>query len=93
MEIAVTGQMVNPYTGAEYPAFDPEELCTLEQALQAITINGAWQLGLDSERGSIKVGKYADFVLADQDIFSCPVTDIHKTKVVSTWFEGEKVLP
>ncbi len=91
MEIAVTGQMVNPYTGAVYPAFDTEELITLEQALQALTMGGAWQLGLDNERGSIKVGKYADFVLADQDVFDCPVTDIHKTKVVSTWFEGEKV--
>ena len=91
MEIAVTGQMIYPYTGKPTPKFDTEELITLEQALQALTINGAWQLGLENERGSIKVGKYADFVLADQDVFNCPVTDIHKTKVVSTWFEGEKV--
>ncbi|MBQ0080098.1 MAG: amidohydrolase family protein [Alistipes sp.] len=91
MEVAVTGQMINPYTGKINPAFDTEELCTLEQVLQALTINGAWQLGLENERGSIKVGKYADFVLADKDVFSCPVTDIHTTKVVSTWFEGEKV--
>ena len=91
MEVALTGQMIDKATGKPTPLFDTEELITLEQALQALTINGAWQLGLDSERGSIKVGKYADFVLADQDVFDCPVTDIHKTKVVSTWFEGEKV--
>ena len=63
----------------------------LTLALAALTINGAWQMHCENERGSIKVGKYADFVLADQDEFNCPVTDIHKTKVVSTWFEGEKV--
>ena len=91
MEVAVTGQMIDPNTGKPTPLFDTEELITLEQALQALTINGAWQLGLEHDRGSIKVGKYADFVLADQDVFNCPVTDIHKTKVVSTWFEGEKV--
>lgn len=91
MEVAVTGRMIFPYTGQPTPEFDAEELITLEQALQALTINGAWQLGLENERGSIKVGKYADFVLADKDVFNCPVTDIHKTKVVSTWFEGEKV--
>ena len=91
MEIAVTGQMMDSNTGRPTPVFDTEELITLEQALQALTINGAWQLGLDNERGSIKVGKYADFVLADQDVFDCSVTDIHRTKVVSTWFEGEKV--
>ena len=91
MEIAISGQMIDKATGNPTPLFDTEELITLEQALQALTINGAWQLGLETERGSIKVGKYADFVLADQDVFSCPVTDIHNTKVVSTWFEGEKV--
>ena len=90
MEVAVTGQMIFPYTGQPTPKFDTEELITLEQALQALTINGAWQLGLENERGSIKVGKYADFVLADKDVFNCPVTDIHKTRVVSTWFEGKK---
>ena len=91
MEVAVTGQMIYPYTGEPTPEFDTEELITLEQALQALTINGAWQLGLENERGSIKVGKFADFVLADKDVFDCPVTDIHSTKVVSTWFEGKKV--
>lgn len=91
MEVAVTGQMIYPYTGEPTPLFDTEELVTLDQAFQALTINGAWQLGLENERGSIKIGKYADFVLADKDVFNCPVTDIHKTKVVSTWFEGEKV--
>lgn len=91
MEIAVTGRMLDPSTGRMTPEFDTEELITLKQAFQALTINGAWQLGLENERGSIKIGKYADFVLADQDVFNCPVTDIHKTKVVSTWFEGEKV--
>ena len=30
-------------------------------------------------------------MLADQDVFVCTSTDIGKTKVVSTWFEGEKV--
>ncbi len=93
MEVAVTGRMIDPNTGRQTPEFDTEELITLEQALQALTINGAWQLGIDNERGSIKVGKYADFVLADKDVFSCPVTDIHNTKVVSTWFEGEQVYP
>ena len=91
MEVALTGQIIDLNTGETTPEFDTEELISLEQALQALTINGAWQLGLENERGSIKVGKYADFVIADKDVFDCPIKDIHKTKVVSTWFEGEKV--
>ncbi len=87
MQVAITGQMPD----SSVPAYDTDELVTIEQVFQALTINGAWQLGLENERGSIKVGKYADFVLADTDVFTCPANDIGKTKVVSTWFEGEKV--
>ncbi|MCQ2402129.1 MAG: amidohydrolase family protein [Lentisphaeria bacterium] len=91
MEIAVGGRMVDSVTGELSDVFETEELVTREQVFQALTINGAWQFGLEMERGSIMVGKWADFVLTDQDVFQCPVTDIHKTKVVSTWVEGEKV--
>ncbi|MCQ2324278.1 MAG: amidohydrolase family protein [Paludibacteraceae bacterium] len=89
MEIAVTGQLY--FDGALTPVFWKDELITREQALQALTINGAYQMHVENERGSIKVGKYADFVLADQDVLTCPVTDIHSTKVVSTYFEGKEV--
>lgn len=51
----------------------------------------AYQMHVEKERGSIEVGKYADFVLADKDVLDCDVTDIHTTKVISTWFEGKKV--
>ena len=91
MEVAVTGQRPDLPADKKLPAYDTNELVTVEQAFQALTINGAWQVGLENERGSIKVGKWADFVLADQDVFACAVTNIAKTAVVSTWFEGERV--
>ncbi len=91
MEIAVTGQMIDPATGKLFPVYDKDELVTIEQAFQGLTLNGAWQLGLEDERGSIKVGKWADFVLADKDVFTCESTEIGETKVVSTWFEGNMV--
>ena len=90
MEIAVSGQM---YLDGKLtsPAFWEEELISREQALQALTINGAYQMHVEDERGSIQVGKYADFVLADKDVLTCPVEDIHNTKVVATYFEGKEV--
>lgn len=90
MEIAVSGQM---YLEGKLtnPVFWKDELISREQALQALTINGAYQMHVENERGSIKVGKYADFVLADKDVLTCPVTDIHSTQVMATYFEGKEV--
>ena len=70
-----------------------EELLTRQQTLQALTINGARQLFLEEERGSIKEGKYADFLLIDQDVLTCDVGKIRDTKVVNTYFEGKRVYP
>lgn len=89
MEIAVTGQM--HIDGSLTEPWWAEELITREQALQALTINGAYQMHVEAERGSIKEGKYADFVLVDQDVLLCDPLNIHNTNVVSTWFEGKEV--
>lgn len=59
-----------------------------------LTINGAWQLGIEKERGSIKEGKYADFVILDKNILEYEKDQYNKigeTKVVSTYFEGKNV--
>ena len=72
----------------------PDELLTVSEALQCLTINGASSLGLENERGSIKVGKYADFVVLDQDILELEKTDkkaIFNTNVAATYFEGKEV--
>ncbi len=72
----------------------PNDLLTVSEALQCLTLNGASSLGLENERGSIKVGKYADFVLLDKDILELEKTnpkDIFNTSVVSTYFEGKEV--
>lgn len=74
----------------------PDDLLTVSEALQCLTINGAASLGLENERGSIEVGKYADFVVLDQDILELEKTDktaIFNTNVTNTWFEGRKVYP
>jgi hypothetical protein len=56
-----------------------------------MTINIAKQMFIENERGSIKTGKYADFLLVDKDVLSCPVTEIHAAKPTATYFEGKKV--
>lgn len=46
---------------------------------------------IEDERGSIKEGKYADFLLVDKDVLSCPTDEIHTAKAQATYFEGKKV--
>lgn len=88
MEIAVTGVY---HIEKNKKPFWPEELITREQAIQALTIAVAKQMFLENERGSIKTGKFADFLLVDKDILTCPVKEIHEAKPSATYFEGKKV--
>ena len=87
MEIVVTGV----YYPEQAKPWWPEECLTREQALTALTINVARQMFLENERGSIKEGKYADFLLVTKDVLTCPVTEIHEAKPAATYFEGKKV--
>ena len=87
MEIVVTGV----YYPEQAKPWWTEELLTREQALTSLTINVAKQMFLENERGSIKEGKYADFLLVTKDVLTCPVTEIHEAKPAATYFEGKKV--
>ena len=86
MQVAVTGTYE-----PGMKAWQPEELIDRYQFLQAMTYNGAWQLHLEKERGSIEEGKYADFVILDKDVLSCDAQSIRNTKVLKTFFEGREV--
>ncbi len=61
------------------------------QFLRALTIEGAYQMSTEESRGSIAVGKYADFILIDQDVLECPLEKLHDTQVLNTYFEGKCV--
>ena len=87
MEIAVTGVLA----GENGEPYWSEELVTREQAINAMTINIAKQMFIENERGSVKEGKYADFLLVDKDVLSCPALEIHEAKPAATYFEGKKV--
>ena len=69
----------------------PEQAVDLETALRIFTINGA-AAGKQAHRtGSIEVGKSADFIVLDRNIFQVPVEDISETKVLMTVVSGKEV--
>lgn len=68
-----------------------EQAVTLEDAITIYTLNGAHSLGIESKTGSLEVGKSADFIVLDRNLFKIPTTMISDTQVVATWFKGKLV--
>jgi predicted amidohydrolase YtcJ len=63
----------------------------LETAIKVFTINGAKEMMHEDEAGSIEVGKHADMVLLDRNLFEIPPTEISEVKVLRTVFAGESI--
>ena len=70
---------------------DPAEKLTLDQLLTGYTINGAKQCSWENVTGSIEVGKSADMVVLDRNLYEIPAETIHETEPLITVFRGEEV--
>jgi hypothetical protein len=69
----------------------PEERSSLENMIVSYTYNGAYANFLENETGSIEVGKQADIIVLDQNLFEIPTNEIAKTKVLLTLVDGKEV--
>ncbi len=76
-----------------YPAggFQMENALTREETLRGMTIWAAHSNFEENEKGSIEVGKFADFIILNQNIMEVDGSKLHETKVISTYVNGEKV--
>ena len=70
---------------------DPSEKLSLDQLLTGYTINGAKQCNWTNICGSIEVGKSADMVVLDKNLYEIPVETIHEVEPLITIFRGEEV--
>jgi len=87
IEVATTRRELNKPQG---PQLAPvTEVIPLEAALKAATMGPAHQLGLERDIGSIEVGKFADLLVMEKNLFEVPSHDIHSTKVVMTVMNGK----
>ncbi len=72
-------------------ALGSERPATLEEAVRALSINGAYQIRAEKITGSIEEGKSADLVILDRDIEKTDAGEIYAIKVEKTIFKGEIV--
>lgn len=74
--------------GRSGEGWHPEEKMTRAQALKAFTLWPAFAAFEEDQRGTIEVGKLADFTVLDQDIMKVPEPDLLKTKTLMTIVNG-----
>lgn len=87
IEIATTRRELNKLDQPPLPPVD--ERVSLDETLRANTMGSAYQLGLDRMIGSMDVGKLADLVVLEKNLFEAAPHDIHKTRVVMTVMNGQ----
>ena len=77
----------------EFPkdGFQMENALTRAETLRGMTIWAAYSNFEEKEKGSLEAGKWADFVIFDQDLMKMPEDKMVKIKAVNTYLKGEKV--
>jgi predicted amidohydrolase YtcJ len=85
---AVTRQTLD---GQPEEGWFPEERIDVETAIRAYTINNAYAAGEEDEKGSIRVGKLADFTIIDRDLFEVAPAEIKDVRVLGTIVGGRVV--
>jgi hypothetical protein len=73
------------------PAWIPEETVDLPTMLRAYTSGGAYAAGAEASNGSLEVGKAADLIVLDRNLYRIPVTQLHSARVLLTLLDGKVV--
>jgi len=79
------------HEGRPEGGFQPENALSREEALKAMTIWAAAASFDEDSRGSLEPGKFADFVVCDEDLMEVPEDRLFGIKVLETWLGGELV--
>jgi predicted amidohydrolase YtcJ len=82
---------LNPFIGMQNAVTRTPQEISLEDAVKAYTLNAAYVMRQEQKVGSIEVGKEADLIVLDRNIFEIPANQINGTKVDLTYLKGKVV--
>ena len=88
IQVAITRRAPDSPPGAPWIA---EELVDLMTMLRAYTQGGAYASGTELTTGTLEVGKAADLIVLDRNIFQIPATEVHSVRVLLTLLDGREV--
>ena len=90
MQIAMTRlvETQDPDTADPEMVLGPDQRVSLQQMIDAFTRNNAYFLRDEAITGTLEVGKCADLVVLEQDLFEVPVGELHNVKVCLTMADG-----
>ena len=88
LEVAVTRQLPGEL---EMPVRNRAERLPVDEAIKSLTIRSARQLSADDEIGSLEVGKKADLIMLEDDLFELDPHEIHQARVALTMMDGRIV--
>ena len=89
--IALEALVTRERPGGSDDSWGKGQSITVAEAVDLFTINASRHNGTDDSLGKIQTGYLADVIVVDQNPYSVPATDLHKTKTMMTIIDGEVV--
>lgn len=84
-----TNTKIADYSKTGFPLAPESECMTMDQMLLGYTINNAYQLHLEDRKGSIEVGKDADFLVYEEDFFKREMNGLSQLEPIEVYFAGK----